>query len=126
MKYSIAAAASATATGVSGAALSAALAEPLVQVFNGTGLVMALMGALGGATIALYDRKQWREGARQALIGALLAFGLGVLAPLIVGRMMGVDATSQTGLVQSLAGAAYVIGFAHERVAKWLLIVKGK
>lgn len=113
------------ATGASGAALSFAAAEPLYQVFNFTGLTMACMGALGGMTFAMVDRAQWREGVRQALIGALLAFGLGVLGPPIISRMMGAEILGSAGTIQGLGAAAYLVGFAQERVATWLLLVRG-
>ena len=112
------------ATGASGAAVSYAVSEPLMQVFNGTGLVMALMGALGGATFALVDRAKLRDGVRQAILGGLLAFGLGVIAPVLLGRIIGAEFTGQAATVQGLGAVAYLVGFAQERVASWLLVMR--
>lgn len=97
---------------------------PLAEVFGQLGLLMALMGALGGATRAIAIKVPWVEVIRPTLLGALLAFGLGVIAPPILERVAGIVATPDTPAIQMLAASSYLIGFMQIRVIA--LLEKGK
>jgi hypothetical protein len=93
---------------------------PISEVFNELGLVLAIMGALGGATFSLANRRPYRELARGVILGALLAFGLGVLSPIILERLFGLTSDgSGAAAVPLLAAAAYMMGFAQETFIAW-------
>ena len=86
---------------------------PLAEVFNELALVLALMGAAGGATRGLALRLQWREVLRGIALGALLASGVGVLLPHVLGPWLGPDLPVT---VPALAACAYLVGFMQDAV----------
>lgn len=102
--------------GVFGTTLAVIAAGPLAEIFGQLGLLMALMGALGGGTRALAIKSSWRAGLRASLLGALLAFGLGVISPPILEKVLGLALTPDTSAVQLLAASAFLVGFLQERI----------
>lgn len=97
---------------------------PLSEVFGQLGLMMALMGALGGATRAIAIKVPWSEVIRPTLLGALLAFGLGVIAPPVIERVAGIVPAPDTPAIPMLAASSFLIGFMQIRVIS--LLEKGK
>ena len=100
-----------TAIAIGGAGAAAMAGGPLAQVFNELALVLAIMGAAGGATFGLANRLPLIEVARGILLGALMASGLGVLLPNVLSPWIGVDALTT---VPVLAGCAYFAGFVQD------------
>lgn len=109
---------------IGGAATSFVASGAIQSVFNEAGLVMAIMGFLGGMTYSLAARRKWLQGARHALLGALLAFGLGVIAPFLLSKLLGTDLAESGGTIQGLSAAAYIVGFVQERIFSFLLTDK--
>ena len=106
-----------------GAVLASAVASqasrPLLLIFNEIGLVMAIMGALGGATFVLALRVPWRQAAQPVLLGAMLGFGLSAIAVSLLKAQFGVEVAAQRGGVEVMASAVYLIGLSQERVIAW-------
>lgn len=98
--------------------LSAAAGGPLMQVFNELGLVMALTGALGGLARSLAIRTTWREAGIGALFGALMAFGIGVLAPPLLAKMFETDLGPDAASIPVLAASGFLIGFLQDHVRR--------
>jgi RsiW-degrading membrane proteinase PrsW (M82 family) len=110
---------------VIGASVAAQVVGPLSLVFDETAILMAVMGACGGALLALTRRAPWRVFIRPALIGALMSFGLGILAVPIISRLLGLD-IGEDQFSEYLAGASFIVGFAQERVEAFILSGKEK
>ena len=102
-----------------GAVVAAAAGGELAQVFDQLAIVLALMGALGGGTHGVALRLPWSEVARGVLVGAGLAFGIGLGGPQVVGKLLAIDITSD-GTVRGMAAAAFLVGFGQNIVVDWL------
>lgn len=98
--------------GAGGAALAAVAGGPLTDVFNELALALAIMGAGGGITRGLANRLPWREVLRGCVVGALLAVGIGALAPQVLGKMLAMEI--EGGTVSVLAASAYLLGFLQD------------
>jgi hypothetical protein len=96
-----------TAVATGGAAVAALAGGPLAEVFNETTLVLAIWGAAGGTARGIGLRVPWREIVRGAVLGALLASGLGVLLPHITGPLLSAELPTT---VPVLAACAYLVG----------------
>lgn len=105
--------------GAIGATAAVTSTGPLLQVFNELGLVLAVFGAGGGMARVLFLDVPWREAPRPVILGGILGFALGVLSPAILKHFFGLDIGPEFG-VQALAGGAFVIGYAQERVLSLL------
>jgi hypothetical protein len=70
-------------------AVTAATATPFETVFNESSLIVAIFGGLGGSARWLFLREGVWEGSRLAVLGALLAFGMGNLWYLVVRTQWG-------------------------------------
>lgn len=87
------------------------------QVFNETGLIVALLGALGGLFYVLAIDTPWSESVRPILMGATLAFGVGAFGPEIITKVFGIDIPKDVPLVELKAATAFLIGASQE----WLI-----
>lgn len=95
-------------------------AGPIGQVFNETGALMAIMGALGGVVGMLAVQGpgwSWLLLLRRALYGAGLAFGLRVLAPPIISSVLQIEIGPDAQATEGLAASAFLLGFLQERVS---------
>lgn len=110
----------ATSVAAGGALISVAAGGPLMQVFDEMSLVMAIMGALGGGCWGVANRRGWRSTARGVVLGALLAFGLGVLAPPLMSGMLNIEIGPDGGTVQTLAAAAFCVGLLQDVLIAWV------
>lgn len=54
------------------------------SIFSDQPLILSFFGALGGAVRSVALRTTWREGLRVVFIGGATAFGVGVLAPMLL------------------------------------------
>lgn len=82
----------------------------LHEIFNERGLVLALMGALGGAVRSAALKTTWREGLRVVFIGAVTAFGFGVLAPIVLRPWLGDLPDGVAGQIGALAASSFIVG----------------
>lgn len=98
--------------GAGGAVVAAVAGGPMADVFNELALALAIMGAGGGITRGLASRLPWLEVLRGGVVGALMAVGLGALAPQVVTQLMQVEIEGRT--VSVLAASAYLLGFLQD------------
>lgn len=113
-----------------GAAGAAVAAGPLAEVFSEMGLVMAIMGAIGGALYGMIKRNPpWLAWAGRlvlsSLSGAILAFGLGVFVPPVLIWSLGLEITPSGQSTGLLAAGAFLVGLMQERVFAFLGAAKG-
>lgn len=80
------------------------------NVFNDRGAILALFGALGGAVRSAAIKTTWREGVRVVFIGAATAFGVGVLAPMLLRPWIGDLPEGMAGALGTLCSAAFMTG----------------
>lgn len=104
--------------GAGGAVIAAMAGGPMADVFNELALALAIMGAGGGITRGLANRLPPKEVLRGCVVGALLAVGLGALAPQVMGKMLAVE--MQGGTVSVLAASAYLLGFLQDFAVAFL------
>lgn len=79
-------------------------------VFNENALIIAIFGALGGSARWLFLREKFREGLRLAVLGALLAFGLGNLASFLVKSWLGQVPDHILAQPETVYYLAFVVG----------------
>ena len=79
------------------------------EVFNQRAAITTIMGTLGGTTRALFLKTDWRETIRVVVIGGLVAFGVGVLAPTLLPEWIKVPEDSGLG-TGILTSSSYLIG----------------
>lgn len=109
------------AIGVAGTLLAGSAGGPLSQVFGEMTLVMGIMGAFGGSASALAVKLPYSQVVRPAILGSLMAMGFGVLGPLVLSNIFGLEIANGTSMPPILAGSAFAIGFTQERVIKRFL-----
>lgn len=80
------------------------------QVFSERGLALAFFGALGGAVRSAAIKTTWREGIRVVFIGAATAFGIGVLAPVVLKPWIGDLPTGMQGTLGTLCASSFIVG----------------
>ncbi len=80
------------------------------DIFNEQGAVLAVLGAMGGMVRALALRTTWREGLRVTIIGSLLAFGVGVLSPVILRPWIGEIPDGLNATFGVISASAFIIG----------------
>lgn len=85
------------------------LAAVLRELGASTAVILAVWGALGGATNALTTRMRLRDALRHILLGGLIAAGMGSLSMALVARWLGLppEAIPAGGAAGS---AAYLVG----------------
>lgn len=102
------------------AAVTIATIGPLAEVFDQLGALLFIFGVLGGITGHLSLKLPLASIWRPALLGGVLGFCMGVIAPPIIKGMLGVDLIVNDGSSRGMAGIAYVIGVIHERILAYL------
>ena len=81
-----------------------------LSVFNERGALLAIFGAMGGAVRSATLKTTWREGLRVVFIGAATAFGVGVLAPIMLKPWIGDLPEGMAGALGTLCAAAFMVG----------------
>lgn len=59
------------------------------EVFNQRALLLTFFGSLGGSVRAAVLRTTWRESLRVIFVGGAVAFGVGVLGPVVMRPWIG-------------------------------------
>ncbi len=91
------------------------------HIFNERGLILAFMGALGGAVRSATLKTTWREGVRVVFIGSGTSFGFGVLAPYILRPWIGDLPEDISGTLGALGASAFVVGLVSVTIIeRWL------
>ena len=82
----------------------------ILEVFNQRAGILTFMGMLGGSVRAVVLKTTWREGIRVVFVGGAVAFGIGVLAPVIMEPWIGELPENMAGALGTLTAASFLIG----------------
>ncbi|AID16891.1 hypothetical protein vBDshPR2C_76 [Dinoroseobacter phage vBDshPR2C] len=82
----------------------------LGEVFNQRAVILTFFGALGGSVRAAVLKTTWREGLRVVFVGGAVAFGVGVLGPVIMRPWIGDLPDEMAGAMGTLTAASFLIG----------------
>lgn len=82
----------------------------LNEVFNQRALILTFFGALGGSVRAAVLKTSWKEGLRVVFVGGAVAFGVGVLGPVIMKPWIGDVPEEMAGAMGTLTAASFLIG----------------
>ena len=85
------------------------LAAVLRDLAASTAIILALWGALGGATNALITRMRLRDALRHILLGGLIAAGMGSLSMALVASWLALPAEAIPA-GGAAGSAAYLVG----------------
>lgn len=80
------------------------------EVFNQRAAILTFFGALGGSVRAAVLKTTWREGLRVVFVGGAVAFGVGVLGPVIMRPWIGDLPDEMAGAMGTLTAASFLIG----------------
>ena len=82
----------------------------ILEVFNQRAGILTFMGMLGGSVRAVVLKTTWREGIRVVFVGGAVAFGTGVVAPVIMEPWIGELPENMAGALGTLTAASFLIG----------------
>lgn len=91
------------------------------QVFNERGALLTFFGALGGAVRSAALKTTWMDGVRVVFLGGATAFGVGVLAPVLLKPWIGDLPGDLAGALGTLCAAAFVIGLMSVTIVERLI-----
>lgn len=80
------------------------------EVFNQRAAILTFFGALGGSVRAAVLKTGWKEGIRVIFVGGAVAFGVGVLGPLVLRPWIGDVPNNMAGAMGTLTAASFLIG----------------
>ena len=80
------------------------------EVFNQRAAILTFFGALGGSVRAAVLKTTWREGLRVVFVGGAVAFGVGVLGPVLMKPWIGDLPDEMAGAMGTLTAASFLIG----------------
>jgi hypothetical protein len=81
-----------------------------LEVFNQRGAMLTFFGMLGGSVRAAVLKTTWREGLRVIFVGGAVAFGVGVLGPVVMKPWIGELPDQMAGALGTLTAASFLIG----------------
>ena len=81
-----------------------------LEVFNQRAAILTFFGALGGSVRAAVLKTSWKEGLRVVFVGGAVAFGVGVLGPVIMKPWIGDLPDEMAGAMGTLTAASFLIG----------------
>lgn len=99
---------------------AAVVGGPLMQVFNEMALVMAITGAAGGVCRSMALHQPFKDVFGSAIFGALLAFGVGLMAPKIVEKVIGIEIGPDTTSVPMLASSGFLLALGQDYIRNFL------
>lgn len=82
----------------------------IFEVFNQRAAILTFFGALGGSVRAAVLKTTWREGLRVVFVGGAVAFGVGVLGPVLMKPWIGDLPDEMAGAIGTLTAASFLIG----------------
>lgn len=80
------------------------------EVFNQRAAILTFFGALGGSVRAAVLKTGWKEGLRVVFVGGAVAFGVGVLGPVLMKPWIGDLPDEMAGAMGTLTAASFLIG----------------
>lgn len=80
------------------------------EVFNQRAAILTFFGALGGSVRAAVLKTSWKEGLRVVFVGGAVAFGVGVLGPVLMKPWIGDLPDEMAGAMGTLTAASFLIG----------------
>lgn len=80
------------------------------EVFNQRAAILTFFGALGGSVRAAVLKTSWKEGLRVVFVGGAVAFGVGVLGPVLMKPWIGDLPEEMAGAMGTLTAASFLIG----------------
>ena len=80
------------------------------EVFNQRAVILTFFGALGGCVRATVLKTTWREGLRVIFVGGAVAFGVGVIGPVLMRPWIGDLPDEMAGAMGTLTAAAFLTG----------------
>jgi len=80
------------------------------EVFNQRATILTFFGMLGGSVRAAVLKTSWKEGVRVVFVGGAVAFGVGVLGPVIMKPWIGELPDEMAGAMGTLTAASFLIG----------------
>ena len=82
----------------------------LGEVFNQRAVILTFFGMLGGSVRAAVLKTTWQEGLRVIFVGGAVAFGVGVIGPVLMKPWIGDLPDEMAGALGTLTAAAFLIG----------------
>mgnify|MGYP001061128228 CR=1 FL=1 len=82
----------------------------LFEVFNQRAALLTFFGALGGSVRAAVLKTTWKEGLRVIFVGGAVAFGVGIIGPIIMQPWIGDLPDEMVGALGTLTAASFLIG----------------
>jgi len=80
------------------------------EVFNQRAGILTIFGMLGGSVRAAVLKTSWKEGLRVIFVGGAVAFGVGVIGPVLLKPWIGEIPADMQGALGTLTAAAFLIG----------------
>ena len=80
------------------------------EVFNQQATILTFFGMLGGSVRAVVLKTSWREGLRVIFVGGAVAFGVGVIGPVLMKPWIGDLPDEMAGALGTLTAASFLIG----------------
>lgn len=80
------------------------------EVFNQRAAILTFFGMLGGSVRAAVLKTSWKEGVRVVFVGGAVAFGVGVLGPVVMRPWIGELPNEMAGAMGTLTAASFLIG----------------
>ncbi len=82
----------------------------IIEVFNQRAGILTFFGMLGGSVRAAVLKTGWKEGLRVVFVGGAVAFGVGVLGPVLMKPWIGDLPDEMAGALGTLTAASFLIG----------------
>ena len=80
------------------------------EVFNQRAGILTFFGMLGGSVRAAVLKTSWKEGLRVVFVGGAVAFGVGVLGPVLMKPWIGELPDEMAGALGTLTAASFLTG----------------
>lgn len=80
------------------------------EVFNQRAAILTFFGMLGGSVRAAVLKTSWREGLRVVFVGGAVAFGVGVVGPVMLKPWIGELPQGMAGALGTLTAASFLTG----------------
>lgn len=80
------------------------------EVFNQRAAILTFFGALGGSVRAAVLKTTWRESIRVIFVGGAVAFGVGILGPVVMKPWIGDLPDEMAGALGTLTAVSFLLG----------------